>query len=40
MLRAEGCDHGQGFLFAHPLDAVTLQSYLSEMTGRRPSAVA
>jgi diguanylate cyclase (GGDEF)-like protein len=30
LLREEGCDYGQGFLFAHPLDAADLEAFLAD----------
>ncbi len=39
-LRVEGCDHGQGFLFAHPLDPPELESYLGNVAERRPRSIA
>jgi EAL domain-containing protein (putative c-di-GMP-specific phosphodiesterase class I) len=33
-LRAEGCGSGQGFLFAEPMDAATIDALLTRPDGR------
>jgi EAL domain-containing protein (putative c-di-GMP-specific phosphodiesterase class I) len=36
-LRAENCDHGQGYLFSHPLPPAAIERTFSEMRkGTRP----
>jgi EAL domain-containing protein (putative c-di-GMP-specific phosphodiesterase class I) len=36
-LRGEGCDHGQGFLFSHPLPAAIVEKDFQDRPGRRPA---
>jgi diguanylate cyclase (GGDEF)-like protein len=40
LLREESCDSGQGFLFAHPLDADACESFLRDWLGHGASTVA
>lgn len=40
LLREQACDSGQGFLFAHPLDADEADAFLHEWADGAPSQVA
>src|SRR5579871_4997291 len=40
LLRDKNCDSGQGFLFARPLDAAATESFLQELSGKRPATAA
>jgi len=40
MLKDELCDSGQGFLFAHPLDAAKAEAFFGTWSGQLPEALA
>jgi EAL domain-containing protein (putative c-di-GMP-specific phosphodiesterase class I) len=40
LLKEENCDSGQGFLFAHPLDAVAMEAFLQNWASSGASSLA